>query len=276
MRDYDKEPIVIRDYGMFADVVLSIVIIFCLVVFASYKLYIGIYIDKNFTYINIGVSCIFITFLLVSVFIIFQKEVKKNLSFFKFTNDKINYRIFRNNKNPNYTEVFDERTAYNKYMKRISFCIMSEPRERYGRKHYLSSWGLFRKSTIAIPLEKLLEFIFHFIKYLLILPFKIHKLKKAREPLFLLKKNIVIEFTNRNYFIVNIYSQKELDELMRYFASQNVFIDNKTVFLHHWHVANKYWINKEETWCDEYEPKEIKKIGMWQKIAKLFGDRKGN
>jgi hypothetical protein len=111
--------------------------------------------------------------------------------------------------------------------------------------------------------------------YILALPFKIYKLKKTEEPLSLLNKNIVIEFTNRNYFLVNIYSQKDFNELMMYFKRKNIPVNDKTVFLHHWQIANPTFFDKDERWCDEYEPKEIKKIGMWQKIAKLFGVRKG-
>ncbi|MDR2635674.1 MAG: hypothetical protein LBC08_02465 [Campylobacteraceae bacterium] len=100
-------------------------------------------------------------------------------------------------------------------------------------------------------------------------------MKKTEEPLSLLNKNIVIEFTNRNYFLVNIYSQKDFNELMMYFKRKNIPVNDKTVFLHHWQIANPTFFDKDERWCDEYEPKEIKKIGMWQKIAKLFGVRKG-
>jgi hypothetical protein len=275
LRDYDKEPIVMRDYGTVFGSILGIVVIFCLIVFISHKLFSGIYIDKDFTYVDIGFSCALIIFLLISLLIIIPKDIKEKLGIFKFTNEKIHYSIFKENKNPDYVEIFDEYMAYTKYIKQVSFCIMAESRERYGRKHYLSSWELFRKSSIAIPLEKSLEFIVHLIKYLLVLPFKIYKFKKAKEPLSLLTKNIVVEFSNRNYFIINIYSKKELDGLIRYFISKKVHIENKTVFLHHWHAVNKYFIDKEEEWCDDFEPQKIEnKTGIVKRIFGLFGDKK--
>jgi hypothetical protein len=226
--------------------------------------------DNNLSYVWICFKIILIIVLLI-VIVIPTKEV----AYFKFTNEKIHYSIFKENKNPDYVEIFDERTAYNKYIKQISFCIMAEPRKRYGRKHYLSSWKLFRKSAIAIPLTKLLTFILYLIEYLLVLPFKIYKLKKAKEPLSLLKKNIVIEFANRNYFIINIYSQKEFDELIRYFTFKKIYITDKTMLLHHWQVINPYFPDKEEEWCDDFEPQKIeKKTGIIKKIFGLFGDKK--
>jgi hypothetical protein len=198
---------------------------------------------------------LFIIFLLFALIVIFPKEAARRLSVFKFTDDKIFYQEFKNDKKQDYIEIFDERLSYGKYIRQVSFCIMAEVWQRYGRKHYLSSWGLFKKSPVAMPLTKLLEFISYLLGYLPVLPIKIYRLKKAKEPLYLLNKNIVIEFTNRNYFLVNIYSQKEFDELMIYFKSKNILIKDKTVFLYHWQVLNKYFMDKEENWCDDPEPK---------------------
>ena len=63
-----------------------------------------------------------------------------------------------------------------------------------------------------------------FIRYLLVylifvLPFKIYKLKKSGEPLWLLRKNFVIRMKNRNYFLVNCYSRDDYFELLRYFGA---------------------------------------------------------
>jgi hypothetical protein len=277
LRDYDKEPIIIRDYGTVFGCILGIVVIFCLIVFISYKLFSGIYIDKDFTYVDIGFSCALIVVLLIALFIILPKEAKEKLGIFKFTNEKIHYSIFKENKNPDYVEIFDEYMAYTKYIKQVSFCIVSDLKDRYGRKHYLSSWGLFRKSSIAIPLEKLFIFTLYLIEYLLVLPLKIYKLKKVNEPLYLLKKNIIVEFSNRNYFIINIYSQKEFDEIMRYFISKKVHVENKTVFLYHCQAVDyrRIFPSKEEEWCDDFEPQKIEnKTGIVKRIFGLFGDKK--
>ncbi|MDR1007341.1 MAG: hypothetical protein LBL65_02095 [Campylobacteraceae bacterium] len=257
MRDYDKEPIVVKDYGVFFGVIRAGIIIFFLMIFILYNIFSIVFLDKNFNYIKICFEIAIVLFFLFTLVVIFPKEAAQRLSIFKFTNDRICYKEFKYNKNQNYTEIFDERLIYNKYIKQVSFCIVAEVWQRYGRKHYLSSWGLFKKSPIAIPLTKLLEFASYLLGYLPVLPIKIYKLTKAKEPLSLLKKNIVIEFTNRNYFLVNIYSQKEFDELMIYFKSKNISIQNKTAFLYHWQVLNKYFMYKEEAWCDEHEEKEV-------------------
>jgi hypothetical protein len=272
VRDYDREPIVARDYSVLFGSVIVAFITVCLILLFMYNI-LSIIADANLDYVKIGFKAFLITILLISLIIFFPKEITQFRGIFKFTNNNIYYQEFKNNKNPDYVEMIDECIAQNKYIKQISFCIVVELYKRYGRKHYLSSWGLFKKSSIAIPLTKLFSFMCYFLGYMLILPIKIYKLKKAKEPLSLLKKNIVIEFTNRNYFLVNIYSQKEFDELMQYFSSKNIPITNKRVFMHHWQIINPYFIDKEENWCDNTEPKEVEKARI---IKKLFQGLKRN
>jgi hypothetical protein len=254
----DDEPIVMKDYGVLFGAIRASIIVFLFIVFILYKIFSTISSDESLHYVEIGFEIAFVLISLFALIVVFPKEAVQRLGVFKFTNNKICYQEFKSDEKQDCIEIFDERLVCDKYVKRVSFCIMAETWQRYGRKHYLSSWELFKKSPIAIPLTKLLEFICYLFGYLPVLLFKIYKLKKANEPLSLLKKNIVIEFTNRNYFLVNIYSQREFDELMIYFKSKNIPIQDKTVFLHHWQVLNKYFMNKEETWCDEYE-KNIKK-----------------
>lgn len=75
-----------------------------------------------------------------------------------------------------------------------------------------------------------------FIRYLLVylifaLPFKINKLKKSGEPLWLLRKNFVIRMKNRNYFLVNCYSRDDYFELLRYFEADKIPAEDKTKFM---------------------------------------------
>jgi hypothetical protein len=205
-----------------------------------------------------------------AIFLKIPKNFKKEPSFFKFLNNEI-YYCNKSHESKN-GKIIYEVTAPIKYIKQINFCVVTEVWQRHGRKHYLSPWGLFRKSAIAIPLTKLFSFTNYFCTYIFfVLPFKIYKFQKDKEPLSLLNKNIVIEFTNRNYFLVNIYSQKELNELLEYFRQKSIHVKNKTVFLYHWQIINPTFFDKEERWCDEYEPKEIKKIGIAKRIATFFG-----
>jgi hypothetical protein len=53
---------------------------------------------------------------------------------------------------------------------------------------------------------------------------------------------------------------------MIYFKNKKIPIQDKTVFLHHWQIINPYFEDKEETWCDEYEKKEVEKNGIMKKL----------
>jgi hypothetical protein len=271
VRDYDKEPIVVKDYGaLFAGIFLAIIII-AIAIYA-----IGHNPKDEFKEFLPTVQFIAIMYcILCAPYVLIlkaPKRFKKKPSLFEFSDNKIYHCRMLHEKND---KIIYEVTAPIKYIKQISFCIVTETHERHGRKHYLSSWGLFRKSSIAIPLTKLFCFTNYFCTYILLaLPFKIYKLKKDGESLSLLNKNIVIEFTNRNYFLVNIYSQKEFDELMIYFKSKNIPIKDKTVFMHHWQILNPIFFDKDERWCDEYEEKEVEKVGIIKKITKLFETKK--
>ena len=138
-------------------------------------------------------------------------------------------------------------------IKEVSYCIITELTFRYGRLHYLTSWQLYRKSSIGVHIGKLVLYIrFLLIYFIFVLPYKIYRLTKSKEPYGLLKKNIFIHFNNRNYFLVNIYSQKELDELLKYFESNNITIRNKTSFLPQ--AQNDVpFKDKNEIWTNEFK-----------------------
>jgi hypothetical protein len=265
VRDYDREPIVVKDYSA---LFTGIFLVMILVAITSYA--IGHNPKDEFKDILSAIKFIVIMccvmYLPYVLLIMMPKSFKKYPSFFSFLNNEIYYcEISHDYKKK---KIIKEITAPIKHIKQISFCIVTETYKRHGRKHYLSSWGLFRKSSIAIPLTKLFSFTHYLFTHIFfLLPFKIYKLKKDGEPLSLLSKNIVIEFTNRNYFLVNIYSQKEFDELMIYFKSKNIPIKDKTVFMYHWQILNPTFFDKDERWCDDPEPKEVEKVGI---IKKLF------
>jgi hypothetical protein len=136
--------------------------------------------DINFSYVKVAFKSFLIVMFLISLTLLFPRELKYLRGTFKFTNNNIYYQKFKNNINSNYTETLDECMAQSQYIKQISFCVMTELYKRYGRKHYLSSWGLFRKSTIAIPLTKFSCFTCYILVYIFILPIKIYKLKKPK------------------------------------------------------------------------------------------------
>jgi hypothetical protein len=265
LRDYDKYPIVVKDYGaIFKNTFISIIFI----IMVSYVIanHIEEDLERISSTIRVIGAIIGIFYLPHVLFIQIPKNFRKNPSFFKFSNNEIYYcELCHEYKNE---EITKEITAQIEYIKQISFCVVPEMWKRYGRKHYLSSWGLFRKSAIAIPLTKLFSFANYLCTYmLLVLPFKIYKFLKNDEPFSLLNKNIVIEFTNRNYLLINIYSEKEFNELMMYFKRKNVPILDKTIFLHHWQILDPTFFDKDERWCDGYEEK-VEKRGWFRR---LFG-----
>ena len=134
--------------------------------------------------------------------------------------------------------------------------MMNEVPESYGRWHYLTAWQLYRKSSIGVHIGKATLFIRYIISYLFfILPYKLWRLYKSGEPYILLRKNLFIQFKNRNYLLVNIYSQKELDELLEYFQMHNIPITQKTYFIPH--LQNQGWfVDKNEIWTNEFKKQQ--------------------
>lgn len=73
------------------------------------------------------------------------------------------------------------------------------------------------------------------------------RLFKSGESTELLYRHLLISFNNRNYFVVNIYSKEELDELIKYFSENKIPIREKTHFIPH--LQNQGWfVDKEEKW----------------------------
>lgn len=116
-----------------------------------------------------------------------------------------------------------------------------------------------RKFAIDIDFSELIIFMRYIVTYLFfILPYKLWRLYRAGEPFTLLNKNFFIQFTNRNYLLVNIYSQKDLDELLEYFQIHNIPIDQKTYFIPH--LQNQGWfVDKEEIWTNEFKNQQGEK-----------------
>lgn len=150
------------------------------------------------------------------------------------------------------------------------FCVVCELQSNYGRFHYFTPYELYKKSSIGIHIGKIVLYMKHLVLYLIfVLPYKIYKLKKSGEPLWLLKKNFVIRCKNRNYLLVNVYSTKEYNELLQYFQSLNIEIENKTKFIPH--IQNDGWFqDKNEIWSDDFNDIEIPKDTFKKKLRRFF------
>jgi hypothetical protein len=251
-RDYDDEPIIIKDYGAYFQYSLGMLIM-CLVLIIWFK----DWFDGNIKKLELkeilfdGILLILILWFLYYLYNL-SKNFKKLPSYFYFSDSEI-YQIeyFYD-----YKEKMIKTISPLDSAEYISYCIVAELQERYGRLHYLTTWQLYRKSSIGVHIGKLVLYIRFLLTYLLfVLPYKLYRLTKAKESYGLLKKNLFIHFENRNYFLVNIYSQKELDELLEYFKIHNIPIKNKTVFIPQAQNQMGWFADKNEIWTNEFKNK---------------------
>lgn len=184
-------------------------------------------------------------------YIFFVKHPKKfgnNKSYFLFSNDSIEYHHPETyaTKSVNFTIPLNE-------IQYIDYCIVTELHNRYGRLHHLTAWQLYRKSSIGVHIGKATLFLYYSIIYIfLAFPYRMWRLFKSGESTELLYQNLLISFNNRNYFVVNIYSKEELDELIKYFSENKIPIRGKTHFIPH--LQNQGWfVDKEEKWTDNFD-----------------------
>jgi len=85
----------------------------------------------------------------------------------------------------------------------------------------------------------------------------------------LIRKNIVLRFKNRNYFLINIYSRRDLDEILEYFKQKDVQVTNKTVFMPQ--AQNKgLFTDKNEIWSDDFSDTQIPKDTFKRKLRRFF------
>lgn len=128
----------------------------------------------------------------------------------------------------------------------------------------------YKKSSIGVHIGKVVLFLYHTINFILfILPFKIYMLIRADESLGLICKNIVLRFKNRNYFLINIYSRRDLDEILEYFKQKGVQVTDKVVFMPQ--AQNKgLFTDKNEIWSDDFSDTQISKDTFKRKLRRFF------
>ena len=98
---------------------------------------------------------------------------------------------------------------------------------------------------------------------------RLNKFKIAKEPINLLNKNIVIKFKNRNYFLINIYSRRDLIQILNYFKDKDIPIINKTSFIPKCQNMGLF-TDKNEVWSDDPNDTEIPKDDWKRKIRRFF------
>lgn len=211
MGNYDENPIIINDYGaLFLAgwyIILYSILVFVFA-FSDYGLLYRIYL--------IALPGSVLLYFLYNIYVFAPRVFKQKPSFFRFSNEQI-YHV-------EYVYVnkveSKEKIALVQDVEKVYFCVISELDRRYGRFHFFTPYQLYKKSSIGVHFNKTRDFIRYLLVYLIfVLPFKIYKLKKSGEPLWLLRKNFVIRMKNRNYFLVNCYSRDDYFELLRYFGA---------------------------------------------------------
>jgi hypothetical protein len=250
-RDYDKNPIVIIDYNVLFESYLVLLIALFGVPLLVIDIFQVLNNQQEMSIKLILTFCVWV-YLLYIIFVDYPKKFNKNKSTFFFFNNAIQYHH-------KYIQLKKEDKVLTQNINKItqvSYCIICELPDSYGRLHYLSSWQLYRKSSIGVHIGKTVLYLRYLITYLFfVLPYKLYRLKKSQEPYVLLRKNLFIQFDNRNYFLVNIYSQKELEELLEYFQLHNISVKDKTYFIPH--LQNQGWfVDKNEIWTEEFKNRE--------------------
>ena len=250
LRNYDKESIIIKDYGSYFQLSFIMLIFLVILVLWIFDFQNGRFESIEFNSFEFFRIVIVAILMLWFVYFLYKlpKYFQARPSYFKFSNQTFQYVEHFYDKDG----VKVEFNLSVNSIQNISFCIVAELQDRYGRWHYLTSWQLYRKSSIGVHIGKVTLFLRYLITYtLFILPYKLWRLYRSGEPFSLLRKNLFIQLDNRNYLLVNIYSQKELDELIEYFRVNNIQITNKTYFIPH--LQNQGWfVDKEEVWTNEF------------------------
>ncbi len=272
MRDYDKDPIVIRDYSTHFGNMLFIFLILLSIYFYEYF--------RNPKFFLVGV----VIFLCIILYWTFKNilRIKDNNEkmMFKFTNSNIEY-FCKTDRICIKGDAFDEgdlacvkKIAPKDKIEEIGFCYITELDRSYGRLNFSLSykksltkrWSSIEIGEIFLFLKFLLDYLF------LALPFRIYTLKKTNQPLSLIRKNLFIRFKNRNYFVVNIYSQKDLDDLLLYF--KDIKMSEKIRFIPHIQnfdakFANDFW-DKNERWSEDFDDTYIPEENFKRKLRRFL------
>ena len=111
---------------------------------------------------------------------------------------------------------------------------------------------------------------FYLILWLKILKFSLDLRQQiSKFCLWLLKRNFVVKFNNRNFFLVNAVSTKEYHELLQYFKALNVKIEDQTDFIPQ-AQNNDYFTDKNEIYSDDFSDTQIPKKNFKWKLRRFF------
>ena len=215
-RDYDKESIIIKDYGNFYQLFIYLSLWFIIVMICGRDAWNrdGIYQGK--AQVIIGVVAISISaYLLVrNTF----KYFKDNKQKFIFTKDTLSYIAYEQNKTQNINNI-------------NSVCrLFIDGNHTFGKNVYQSKtlFQLFFKTDILELSFYLFIVTYTTISYLIfILPYRVI----FQKAFFILNKNFLLLFNDGSFMNITINSKKEYYELIRYFKFQNIEVKKKVKFI---------------------------------------------
>lgn len=215
-RDYDKKPIIIKDYGNFYQLFIYLSLWFIIVMICGRDAWSrdGIYQGKAQVIIGVVAISISAYLLVKNTF----KYFKDNKQKFIFTKDTLSYIAYEQNTTQNINNI-------------NSVCrLFIGGNHTFGKNVYQSKtlFQLFLKTDILELSFYLFIVTYTTISYLiLILPYKV----VFQKAFFILNKNFLILFNDGNFMNITINSKKEYYEIIKYFKFQNIEVKKKVKFI---------------------------------------------
>lgn len=215
-RDYDKKPIIIKDYGNFYQLFIYLSLWFIIVMICGRDAWSrdGIYQGKAQVIIGVVAISISAYLLVKNTF----KYFKDNKQKFIFTKDTLSYIAYEQNTTQNINNI-------------NSVCrLFIGGNHTFGKNVYQSKtlFQLFFKTDILELSFYLFIVTYTTISYLIfILPYKV----VFQKAFFILNKNFLILFNDGSFMNITINSKKEYYEIIKYFKFQNIEVKKKVKFI---------------------------------------------
>lgn len=215
-RDYDKKPIIIKDYGNFYQLFIYLSLWFIIVMICGRDAWSrdGIYQGKAQVIIGVVTISISAYLLVKNTF----KYFKDNKQKFIFTKDTLSYIAYEQNKTQNINNI-------------NSVCrLFIGGNHTFGKNVYQSKtlFQLFFKTDILELSFYLFIVTYTTISYLIfILPYRV----VFQKAFFILNKNFLILFNDGSFMNITINSKKEYYEIIKYFKFQNIEVKKKVKFI---------------------------------------------
>lgn len=206
MRDYDKEPIIIE---ITLEKFLFIGLYFFWFGLLFYKIFTA---DKSLNEIILQKGFL----LFIGSFIYLScglYRVVRTKAFYKFKNDKISYSAYKKDFEFSPDKIT---SAHN-----LIFIWNTYGLNEYRNK---TKFQLFLKTDI-------LELLFYILQILITISFDILFIYPYRILTSRVCKNLVFYLNDGNFMSVAVNSQEEYDEILKYLATKNIHINDKTKFL---------------------------------------------